>query len=153
MVRMTDLAASAQANLNALDCPELGAPAWVPPIDAAKLKVALISSAGIMQRGRANIAGNAPGYEEIHDSVDDGALLLNHVSVNFDRTGFARDVNVVLPRARLRELVEEGVIGAASETHYAFMGATHPDAMAPYVDQLAQELRANGVNAACLLPV
>ena len=47
---------------------------------------------------------------------------MSHVSVNFDRTGFQRDLNVVLPRDRLDELVASGKIGGVAPEHYSFMG-------------------------------
>jgi D-proline reductase (dithiol) PrdB len=36
--------------------------------------------------------------------------LMSHVSINFDRAGFQRDLNVVYPMDRMRELAPEGVI-------------------------------------------
>jgi D-proline reductase (dithiol) PrdB len=57
-------------------------------------------------------------YETLaRDSRD---LKLGHHSVNFDRGGFAADLNVVYPIDRLEELAVEGVIGAVAENHYAF---------------------------------
>ena len=53
-------------------------------------------------------------------------ILISHVSINFDRTGFQRDLNVVYPIDRLRELVAEGVIGGVAETHFTVMGSTDP---------------------------
>jgi len=44
-------------------------------------------------------------------------ILMSHVSINHDRTGFRRDLNVVYPIDRLRELAAEGVIGGVAETN------------------------------------
>ena len=49
-------------------------------------------------------------------------LKLGHHSVNFDRGGFAADINVVYPIDRLEELLEEGVIGDVASNHYSFAG-------------------------------
>ena len=53
---------------------------------------------------------------------------MSHVSINFDRAGFQRDLNVVYPVDRLRELVAEGVIGGMAETNFTVMGSTDPRA-------------------------
>ena len=49
-------------------------------------------------------------------------LKLGHHSVNFDRGGFAADLNVVYPIDRLMELQADGIIGNVAENHYAFAG-------------------------------
>jgi hypothetical protein len=59
---------------------------------------------------------------------------MSHVSVNFDRSGFFQDINCALPRDRLQELVDEGVVGAVSKEHFSFMGAT-PCALAHYLEE------------------
>jgi D-proline reductase (dithiol) PrdB len=38
-------------------------------------------------------------------------------------------MNMAFPIDRLRELVEEKVIGSIAEYHYSFMGATPPEQM------------------------
>jgi len=48
--------------------------------------------------------------------------VLGHHSANFDRGGFAADINVVYPIDRLHELADNGVIGSVAENHYAFAG-------------------------------
>jgi D-proline reductase (dithiol) PrdB len=84
------------------------------------------------------------------------ALLLSHISPNFDRTGFAADYNVVVPLDRLREMAAEGVIRAVSAQHLSFVGnqdetmATMRLASGPAA---AQVLRANGVDVVLLTPV
>jgi D-proline reductase (dithiol) PrdB len=78
---------------------------------------------------------------------------MSHVSVSYDRTGFQQDLNVVLPIDRLRELAAEGVIGAAADTHYSFMGAVAPEAMEPQARKLSQTLKDDGVDSLILLPV
>ena len=57
-------------------------------------------------------------------------LIQSHVSIGFDRTAIQRDLNVVVPLDRLRELVEDGTIGGIGPNVYAFMGAQRPPYMA-----------------------
>jgi D-proline reductase (dithiol) PrdB len=78
-------------------------------------------------------------------------ILTSHVSINFDRAGFQRDLNVVYPIDRLRELAAEGVIGGAAETHVAVMGSTDP--MTATADQIAGQLRQERIDSILLSPV
>jgi len=52
-----------------------------------------------------------------------GDLKFSHVSTNWDRSGFAVDINVVLPIDRVRELARDGIIGSVAEHFFSFMGA------------------------------
>jgi D-proline reductase (dithiol) PrdB len=79
--------------------------------------------------------------------------LISHVSINFDRTGFQEDWNVVFPIDRLNELATEGTIGSVADTHYSFMGAAEPDLIEPHARELADHLRHDNVDAVLLAPV
>jgi D-proline reductase (dithiol) PrdB len=75
------------------------------------------------------------------------------VSINFDRAGFQRDINVVYPIDRLRELAADGVIGSVAAAHYTVMGSTDPAAMVQSADAIAAALLADKCNAVVLAPV
>ncbi len=79
--------------------------------------------------------------------------MISHISINFDRTGFQEDWNVVFPLDRLTELAAEGVIGSVAQTHYSFMGATDPVQMEPDARELAGRLKQDNVDAVILSPV
>ena len=78
---------------------------------------------------------------------------MSHVSVNYDRTGFQEDVNVVLPLDRLRELEREREIGAVADFHYSFMGAAPIRALEAKATELAGLLKKDRVDAVLLSPV
>ena len=82
-----------------------------------------------------------------------GDLLISHVSINFDRAGWQRDINVVYPIDRLRDLAALGEIGGVAETHYTVMGSTEPDAMEEAVNQVAGQLRQERIDSILLSPV
>ena len=82
-----------------------------------------------------------------------GDLVMSHVSTNFDRSGFQQDLNLVLPLDRLRELVEQKVIGSLASYHYAFMGATDPAPMEQAAREVAGLLKGDGVDTVLLVPV
>ena len=78
---------------------------------------------------------------------------MSHSSVNFDRSGFQEDVNVVFPLERLRELEAGGEIGAVSGFHYSFMGAAPIRGLEPKARELAVLLKKDRVDAVLLTPV
>jgi hypothetical protein len=47
-------------------------------------------------------------YRVIPAETPASDLVMSHISVNFDRTGFQQDLNVAFPIDRLRELVAGG---------------------------------------------
>src|SRR4029450_2003444 len=79
-------------------------------------------------------------------------LVMSHISVNFDRTGFQQDLNVVFPIDRLRELVADGEVGSMASVHYSFVGAFPPAAAEPHAQHLAGLLKAHKGEAALLGP-
>lgn len=79
---------------------------------------------------------------------------MSHSSVNFDKTGFTEDVNIVFPLARFLELVQNGIIGSLADVHYSFMGAgLPPSAYAGSAAQVAGLLKQDNVDAVFLTPV
>lgn len=153
MARLADIPEPERSYIAGLDCQAYaGAPAVVPP--AAKDRhVAIVSSAGFILRGERPMLANETGYRAIGNNVAEADILCSHVSVNFDRTGFQRDLNVMLPRTRLAELAQQAVIGKAADTHYAFMGATHPDELEDKAREVGRSMLALGVNTVVLAPV
>ena len=79
---------------------------------------------------------------------------MSHSSVNFDKTGFTEDVNVVFPLARFNELTSEGIVGSLANVHYSFMGAgLLPQAYEASAAQVAGMLKQDNVDAVFLTPV
>lgn len=153
MVRMADIPEPEHTAIAGLDCPRFADTAPVTPVAAAARHVAIVSTAGFIARGERPMLANDTGYRAIDASLADGDILCSHVSVNFDRSGFQQDLNVMLPRDRLRELESAGVIGKAAATHYAFMGATSPQKLEDKARELGRSMLALGVNTVVLAPV
>ena len=79
---------------------------------------------------------------------------MSHASVNFDRTGFQSDWNVVFPIDRLKELVRDKIVGTLAAYHYSFMGAIpQVTRYEPKARELASLLKADNVDAVLLTPV
>ncbi len=121
--------------------------------DLAERRVVLISTAGLHKRGDRPFQPGDGSYRVIPAEAPAADLVMSHISVNFDRTGFQQDHNVVFPIDRLRELVADGTIGSMASVHYSFMGAFPPEAAQPHAKHLAGLLKADKVDAALLVPV
>lgn len=128
---------------------------WVGGPPLKQRRVAVISTAGLHERGDRPFAPGAAAtdYRVIPGSTNAGELVMSHLSINYDRTGFQQDVNVVLPLDRLRELAAEGVIGSVADFHYSFMGAAPIRELEPRARQLAGLLKKDKVDAVLLSPV
>ncbi len=150
MAHHHDLPPRTRANVEALACPVFETTPFVAGPKLSQRRVAVISTAGIHRRDDKKFAMSSTGFREV-TSADD--ILMSHVSVNYDRTGYLQDINTILPLDRLAELERNGVIGAVADTHYSFMGATDPAGMQPDAAQVAGMLKADQVDAVLLVPV
>jgi len=153
MARMEDLVESEQEHMRNLPLNEFDSTPWVEGPLLAERRVAIVTSAGLSLRGEKAFGLGAADYRVIPGSTDTADILMNHVSVNFDRTGFQDDVNIVFPIDRLREMATDGEIGSVADFHYSFMGATDPALMEDSARALAGMLREDRVNAVLLTPV
>lgn len=153
MARLDRLPEPLRAHLVALDCPSFTGRPWAVGPVLGRRRVAIVSSAGLYVKGDRSFLGAAGEFREIPGSCRSGDLVMGHISRSFDRTGFQQDWNVVFPLERLGELAAEGFIGSVADRHYSFMGATHPAEMEVHARRLAGVLKADGVDAALLVPV
>lgn len=153
MVRLADVPEPERSHIAELECLPYDTSPFTPAVVASERHVAIVSSAGLIVRGQRPMLANDAGYRAVPAGTDDNDILCSHVSVNFDRSGFQQDTNVMLPRDRLCELEADGYIGHAATTHYAFMGATHPDALEKNAREAGRSMLALGVNTVVLAPV
>jgi D-proline reductase (dithiol) PrdB len=153
MVRLVDLPPAQAQRLTALECPSFTTEPWVNGPPLVQRRVAIVSSAGLVVRGGTPFRGRDPDYHTIPPGTPPDDLLISHVSINFDRTGFQEDWSVVFPIDRLDELAAEGTIGSVAATHYSFMGAAEPDLIEPHARELAGHLKRDNVDAVVLAPV
>ena len=158
MVRLADLPEGERTNhLNRVaTLPTFASRPWVRGKPLAARRVALVTTAGLHLRSDSPFDSGGAGmdYRVIPGDVAPGDLVMSHLSVNFDRSGFQSDWNVVFPLDRLRELVREKVVGALAAFHYSFMGAIAPvTRYEAKARELAALLRGDGVDAVLLTPV
>ena len=153
MVRLADLSEGMLAAVNSVAALPVEPKPWTDVADISRATVALVSSAGLGLRAEPRFRGGEGGYRELPHGAPDSDIVMSHVSVNFDRTGYQLDLETILPRRRLDDMVKHGKIGAVADTHYSFMGATDPVQMEAETAALAEKMHARGVDAAVLLPV
>ena len=153
MTRLVDLPPAQAKRLAELECPNFATEPWVTGPPLSRRRVAIVSSARLVVRGEDPFRGRDADYRVIPADTKPNELLISHISVNFDRTGFQEDWNVVFPLDRLRELAGEGAICSVAQTHYSFMGATDPVQTEPHARELASRLKQDAVDAVILPPV
>jgi D-proline reductase (dithiol) PrdB len=154
MVRHADLPEIDRAHLLGKACEPLPGEPFVHGPPLSQRRVAIVTTAGLHPTGQPNFDLRDTGYRVIPGNVDERDLVMSHSSVNFDRSGFQQDVNVVFPLERLRELAEAGEIGSVADCHYALNGAGwEPHEIEPTAAELAGLLQRDKVDAAVLVPV
>ena len=132
---------------------------WTPlgkPLRAAT--VTMVTTAGVHLRSQPPFdmedPDGDPSFRAIPSTADRTELVITHKY--YDHSAADRDLNVVLPIDRLRELAAPGIIGGIGPTFYGFMGhidgrhvKTLIEVTAPAV---AERLRADRVDAVFLTP-
>lgn len=158
MVRLADLPESERKyHLDRIaTLPDFPDQAWASGGPLSRRRVAVVTTAGMHLRSDMpfDTGGAGIDYRVIPGEIAAADLVMSHASVNFDRSGFQSDWNVVFPLDRLKELMREKIIGSIAAFHYSFMGAIPGIARyEPKARELAGLLRADGVDAVLLSPV
>lgn len=155
MARLSDLPEwDRQRHLDRIRAlPDFGPTPFVPGPPLAERRVAIVTTSGIHPRGARPFEVGSADYRVISADTPPGDLVMSHISVNFDRTGFQEDLNVAFPLERLRELHKDGVVGSLSNFHYSFMGASPIMTFEPKARELAAQMKEDRVDAALLVPV
>ncbi len=78
---------------------------------------------------------------------------MTHVAVEFDRSAWQQDLNVIIPLDRLDEMETYGEIGSVADMHYSFMGAADPVTMEKSAREVAGQMKQEGVNTVFLIPI
>lgn len=153
MARIEDIP---QATREAVLALEIETPAGRPFVSGTPLKerrVAIVSSAALHGKDELPFMPGSAEFRELPGTLTAADIRMSHVSINFDRQGYQRDINTIYPIDRLRELAQEGFIGSVADSHYAVMGSTDPKVMAETVDALFARFRKDRVDAVLFSPV
>ena len=158
MVRLSDLSAMDRENMlkKIPTLPQLTGRPWATGPALGQRRIALVTTAGLHLRSDRPYGpgGGGTDYKVIPGDAHAGDIVMSHMSVNFDRSGFQQDWNVAFPLERLIELVREKLVGSVAAFHYSFMGAISP--ITRYEEkacELAALLKRDNVDGVLLCPV
>ncbi len=113
--------------------------------------VVLISTGGVHLRSDRPFNLNSdPTFRVIPKDAQPGDLAISHQA--YDRTDALRDINLVFPIERLRELAADGVIGRLAENHYGFGLMGSAKGLMPAIKEVARRISESGVDLALLVP-
>lgn len=154
MARLDDIPLSERKMMEELDCSgfEDRRP-WVKGAPLSERRIALVSTAALNLRSDAVYQRDETAYRVIPGDVDPGDVVMSHVSVNFDRTGFQQDLNVCFPLQRLHEMAADGTIGSVANFHYTVSGAPHPKDLEESARAVARLMKADAVDTVLLVPI
>jgi len=159
MPRLERLSEVQRQVLLAFPCLEYDTAPWTPLAKGlSRSKLALVTTAGLHLRGDKPFISDSKGgdasYRVIPSSTRAADILQSHVSIGFDHTAIYRDINITFPMDRVRELVQEGVIGSLSQQYYSFMGALrNPRRMMEETGpEVARRLQEEGVGVVLITP-
>jgi D-proline reductase (dithiol) PrdB len=153
MARIEDIPQPTRDAVVALASPELPGSPWVTAKPLKASRIAILTSAALHRRSEMPFPAGTAEFRELPLSLVPADMLMSHISINFDRTGAQRDINVAYPIDRLKELASEGVVGSLADTHYSVMGSTDPKTMTETADAISGRLKQESVDAVLLCPV
>ncbi len=125
---------------------------WMPlrrPL--AEATVALVSTSGVHLRSDRpfDLDGDA-SFRVIPGRAAPEDLQITHRA--YDRRDAARDINLVFPLPRLRELAAEGIIGRVADEHFGFGLTVEAAELVAPGREVGERLAAGGVDLALLVP-
>lgn len=154
MVRLEKLEEVERKMLLGFKCPSFESNPWVTGPPLSQRRVALITTAGLHGRNdRPFQIDPADFYRVIPGDVQANDLVMSHLAASFDRSGYQRDWNVVFPMGRLRELVDEGIIGSLADFHYSVSSIHSAEEFDAPMREIAGLLKKDNVDAVLLFPV
>ena len=134
--------------------PDFDSPAFVSAPALSDAVVAVVTTAGLQNPGGKSWGIQDGSYRTF--DKNDRDIRCEHLSPNFDRSGFNADINVVYPLDRLEEMAVEGIIAGVAPRHVSFMGAQDETMTTIRMDTgpaVAKMLKDDGANVVLLTPV
>jgi D-proline reductase (dithiol) PrdB len=125
----------------------------------SQARVALITTAGFylpdQQPFQQSFRHDDCSFRVIPWGTPTEMLLIGQSSDAFDHTGIEADRNLALPLDRLRELVDDGIVGEGAPRHFSFMGSIIAPArlISESGPEIARLLGDDKVDAVFLAPV
>ena len=153
MARIDDIPEGTRNAILGLACATFPGTPFVTGARLAARRLSMITSAALHPRSAPPFPFGSPEMRLLPESLPAAELVMSHVSINFDRAGWQRDINTIYPVDRLRELAAQGVIAGVATNNYAVMGSTDPVTMAETAEQIVGQLQQERSDAVLLSPV
>ena len=119
MTKITEMPAVARGFISNLDLPVVAEPDWTVPSPPQERRVSIVTTAAVSRRGDKPFSWLARDHRVFNKNDRD--LVMTHVAVEFDRSAWQQDLNVIIPLDRLEEMANDGEIGSVADEHYSFM--------------------------------
>jgi len=154
-LRYIDLVSSVTSELPPLPIADLGPPVLHKlgkPLNESR--VIIVTSAGVRLRGEPPFRPvNDLSFRRIGTNTSSDELAPSHPTP-VRRPG-EKDINVIYPHERLRELAEAGMIGGVTPYHLSFLGTIKKltDLVTGLAVDMAHAAREAGADAALLVPL
>lgn len=135
---------------------------WTPMAKPLKeTTIALVTSAGIslktdrpfdMEREKREAIWGDRSYRTIPRGTTEKDIDVNHLHINTNH--IKKDINVILPLARMVELEHEKIIGRLAQTAYSFYGFQwqNTDFLNEAIDPICKKMKSEGVEAVLMTP-
>lgn len=132
---------------------------WMPfTKDLKKCKIALLTTAGVHLKSQSpfnmNDPDGDPTYREILLNTPNSELMITHDY--YDHKDADKDINIVFPIDRLKEMQAAGEIREIAEINYGFMGHIDEQHLKILINviapEIAKRLKKNNIDAAILTP-
>ena len=151
MTKISEMPAVARGFISNLELPIVEERAWTTPSPSVQRRVSVVTTAAISKRGDKPFSWLARDHRVFHKTDRD--LVMTHVAVEFDRSAWQQDLNVIVPLDRLEEMAQAGEIGSVADEHYSFMGAADPVTMEKSAREVAKRMKLEGVDTVFLIPI
>ena len=151
MTKISEMPAVGRGFISNLELPIFDNPAWTSPVPADQRRISIVSTAAVARRGDKPFSWLAKDHRVFNKNDRD--LVMTHVAVEFDRSAWQQDLNVIIPLDRLDEMAKDGEIGSVADDHYSFMGAADPVTMEKSSREVAERMKQEGVNTVFLIPI
>lgn len=108
----------------------------------SECRLAVVTTSGVHHTGQEAFdmqdQDGDPSFRVIDCATIGSSYRITHDY--YDHSDAEKDLNIVLPLDRLRELQQEGVIGQLAKNHYSFMGHIDGRHIATLIGQSAKQL-------------
>jgi len=135
---------------------------WAPLAEPlSQTTLALVTSVGIslntdppfdMEREKREAIWGDRSYRAIPRETTEKDIEVNHLHIN--TSYIKRDINVILPLARMAEFEKEGIIGRLAPTSYSFYGFQwqNTDFLEKAIEPISKRMRLEGVKVVLMTP-